>query len=85
MYGLGGIVPPDVTDGEKQPIQCFPLYSFLLALENPRVNLLVLDIEGAEYEVSKIIKCRYHNKFPDNFQNEHLWTFSETGSICSND
>ena len=52
MYGLGGIVPPDVSYGEKQPIQCFPLYSFLLALENPRVNLLVLDIEGAEYEVS---------------------------------
>ena len=52
MYGLGGIVPPDVSNEEKQPIQCFPLYSFLLALENPRVNLLVLDIEGAEYEVS---------------------------------
>ena len=52
MYGLGGIVPPDVSDEEKQPNQCFPLYSFLLALDNPKVHLLVLDIEGAEFEVN---------------------------------
>ena len=77
MYGLGGIVPPDVTDAEKQPIQCFPLYSFLLALENPRVNLLVLDIEGAEYEVSvfssskKSIKCRHHKNLSDIFKMNH--------------
>ncbi len=29
-------------------MQCFPLYSLLLSLGSPRVNLLVLDVEGAE-------------------------------------
>ena len=32
-------------------LQCFPLYSMLMALGNPTVNLLSLDIEGAEFEV----------------------------------
>ncbi len=36
-------------------IQCFPLYSLLLALGNPTVNFFVLDIEGAEYLVLKTI------------------------------
>jgi hypothetical protein len=34
-------------------IQCFPLYSLLLALGNPTVNLFILDVEGAEYMVLK--------------------------------
>ena len=29
-------------------LQCFPLYSLLLAMGSPTVNLLVLDVEGAE-------------------------------------
>ena len=33
--------------------QCFPLYSLLKAIQSPTVNLLVLDIEGAEFEVLK--------------------------------
>ena len=36
-------------------IQCFPLYSLLLAVGNPTVNLFILDIEGAEYLVLKNI------------------------------
>jgi hypothetical protein len=36
-------------------IQCFPLYSLLLALGNPTVNLFILDVEGAEYMVLKTI------------------------------
>jgi hypothetical protein len=36
-------------------IQCFPLYSLLLALGNPTVNLFILDVEGAEYMVLKNI------------------------------
>ena len=32
-------------------MQCLPLYSLLLALGNPTVDLLSLDIEGAEYQV----------------------------------
>ena len=50
-----GIIPPDM-DIEPDPefdmqLQCFPLYSMLMALGNPTVNLLSLDIEGAEFEV----------------------------------
>ena len=32
-------------------MQCFPFYSLLLAIGNPTVNLLSLDIEGAEFDV----------------------------------
>ena len=35
--------------------QCFPLYSYLAALDYPTVNLLSLDIEGAEFKVFKTI------------------------------
>ncbi len=36
-------------------MQCFPLYSILLALDNPTVDLLSLDIEGAELQGTKIV------------------------------
>ena len=36
-------------------IQCFPLYSLLLALGNPTVHYFSLDIEGAEMGVLKTI------------------------------
>ena len=36
-------------------IQCFPLYSLLLALDNPTVHYFSLDIEGAELPVLKTI------------------------------
>jgi len=32
-------------------VQCFPLYSVLLALDNPKVDYFSLDIEGAEIPV----------------------------------
>ena len=32
-------------------VQCLPLASLLLALDNPTVNYLSLDLEGAELEV----------------------------------
>ena len=32
-------------------MQCLPLYSILMALENPRIDYLSLDIEGAEEAV----------------------------------
>ena len=35
-------------------MQCLPLASLLLALENPTVNYLSLDLEGAELEVPSI-------------------------------
>lgn len=36
-------------------IQCFPLESILAALDNPTVNLFVLDIEGFELAVLRAI------------------------------
>jgi hypothetical protein len=36
-------------------MQCFPLYSLLLAVGNPKVDYLSLDIEGAELLVLKTI------------------------------
>ena len=36
-------------------MQCLPLYSLLLALGNPTVDFLSLDIEGAEFQVLKTI------------------------------
>lgn len=35
--------------------QCFPLYTVLLALGNPTVDYLVLDIEGAELQVLRTV------------------------------
>jgi len=52
--GMAGLVPTDATEGKRvRQLQCFPLYSLLLAVKAPTVNLLVLDIEGAEYQVLK--------------------------------
>ena len=50
MFGI-------VEESSKQTIkmQCFPLYSLLLALGNPIVDYLSLDIEGSEYEVLRNI------------------------------
>ena len=36
-------------------MQCFPIYSLLLAMGNPTVNLFVLDIEGFELAVLESI------------------------------
>ena len=33
-------------------LQCFPIYSMLMAVGNPTVDYLSLDIEGAELAVS---------------------------------
>ena len=41
--------------GEIVQMQCLPLYSLLLALGNPTVDFLSLDIEGAEFQVLKTI------------------------------
>ena len=36
-------------------ILCLPLYSILLALENPTVHFLSLDVEGSEFPILKTI------------------------------
>ena len=35
-------------------LQCFPLYSILLALNNPVIHYFSLDIEGAELPVLEV-------------------------------
>ena len=36
-------------------MECYPLYSLLLAMEQPRVDFLSLDIEGAELAVLRTV------------------------------
>ena len=38
--------------GKRIRVQCFPLYSVLMALGNPTIHFFSLDIEGAELMVS---------------------------------
>ena len=52
---MGGIVSDRQQGSEIYKIQCFPLYSLLLALDNPTVNYFILDIEGAELQVQLIM------------------------------
>ena len=52
--GMAGISPEKTEDSYQ--VQCFPLYSLLLASAGQvTVNYLSLDIEGAEFEVLKTI------------------------------
>ena len=54
----GGFVPDNVKlpyDRRTIEMQCFPLYTVLMALGNPTVDLFSLDIEGAELQVLKTI------------------------------
>ena len=50
---MSGIVTKTDTSyhGDSFKTQCFPLYTLLKSLNNPTVNMLSLDIEGAEFEV----------------------------------
>jgi len=43
------------NQGTGMKMQCFPVYSLIKAMGNPTVNLLILDIEGAELSVLKTI------------------------------
>ena len=53
------------TDGKikrKIKVQCFPLYSVLKAIGNPKVDYFSLDIEGSEFQV-RIISEIMSSKF----------------------
>ena len=52
---MDSVMPPTSTHRPEDSFksQCFPLFSMLKAINSPTVNLLVLDIEGAEFEVLK--------------------------------
>ena len=47
--GMSGLVPEH--DESSYELQCFPLYSLILALGNQTINYFSLDIEGSEYLV----------------------------------
>ena len=74
MMMMGSILAEEDRQHHKYSVdqQCFPVYSLLLALNNPTINLFSLDIEGLEYQVNRIlqiftsnIKCsRYCKPFP---------------------
>ena len=51
--GMAGIQFRKLNDAPMAKLQCYPLYSLLMALGNPTVNLLSLDIEGSEFEVKE--------------------------------
>lgn len=38
-----------------EPVRCFPLYSFLVALNTTTVDYFSLDVEGSEYDVLRNI------------------------------
>ena len=50
-HALGNFDSCSLSTRELTKFQCFPLFPVLLALDNPTVTLLSLDIEGAEFEV----------------------------------
>ena len=53
IKAMSGIVL-EKTNSSKT-LQCVPLYTLLLAMDNPTVNWFILDIEGAEYQVLQTI------------------------------
>ena len=56
---------PIARSGQMMRVQCFPLYSILLALGNPTVHYFSLDIEGAELAVLKVsLYSALGNGFP---------------------
>merc|ERR1712012_837401 len=57
LQSMGGLIPKEnIEEGDDTTkIQCLPLYSILLALDNPTVHHFSLDIEGAELPVLKTV------------------------------
>ena len=56
IYQLIAGLRKSITKGRKQyKVQCFPLYSLILAAGNPVIDYLSLDIEGAELKVLQTI------------------------------
>lgn len=44
-----------VKDRKFYKVQCWPVYSLLLALGNPVVDFFSLDVEGSEFNVLRTI------------------------------
>ena len=44
-----------LSNSSKTPVQCFPAYSLLLALNRTTIDYFSLDVEGSELQVLKTI------------------------------
>jgi len=57
LQAMAGLIPDSAAEegDESIKMQCLPLYSILLALDNPTVHHFSLDIEGAELPVLKTV------------------------------
>ncbi len=86
---------PNAENNQKQMVNvtCLPLYSILMALDNPPIDYFSLDVEGFELDVLKTIPfdkvnvkvaskmskiCK--NKYLDNFSKLSYLSFSDTFS-----
>ena len=52
---LGWTEPRKERWGRTIKVQCFPLQSVLLALDNPTVDYFSLDVEGSEFAILKTL------------------------------
>ena len=57
LEAMAGLVKEKTST--SMSYQCIPLYSMLAAIGNPTVNWFILDIEGAEFQVSLLIFIFY--------------------------
>lgn len=48
-------IPNKKDTADVYKMQCFPLYSLLIAVGRTRVDYFSLDVEGAEYKILKTI------------------------------
>lgn len=60
-FNLGKIIEDTQTNYRVTEIQCFPLYSILLALNVTTVDFFSLDVEGSELQVLKTIPFKKLN------------------------
>jgi len=54
-YKAQGLFANTDIPHQNKEVQCLPLYSILLAIDNPKVDFFSLDVEGSEMDVLKTI------------------------------
>ena len=60
------------SEGRDIVVQCFPLYSILLAVNNTKVDFFSLDVEGHEVKILKTITYnRVEIKVRKNFNDKY--------------
>jgi hypothetical protein len=73
-----GLVSPDKPPKSNRVIlQCFPLYSILLAVGKTKVDYFSLDVEGSETQILKTVP--WHRV--DIKVNQYFFLFNSDGSL----